>query len=391
MDGLPTNQANVMGVVLENTLRDFSRHSYAQSGAGGLLMENASAGATSSANIAALNTVLLPLLRRVLPGTIANEIVGVQPMTAPYGQITSLRVNYGKTTSGVTQGQEMFTPLHVSDIARAYSGNENEAAPGGAETAALEGVAGNPVTIETVKEDVRVKSRKMSARYTIESAQDSQALYGIDLESEIMAAIAQNMVLEIDQELLARLRGLPPVATAANTFDQSAITGTHTFVGDQFAALAILIAKEANDIATRTRMGVGNFCVLSPQALTILQSAKSSVFARTTEGEFEGPINIQQVGVLNGHIKVYCDIYANVNTPVLVGLKENDVKAGLYYCPYVPLMSTPVVLDPETFEPTVGFMSRYAIVELSNRATSLGNSADFYGTVGIAGNNLTFF
>lgn len=133
-------------------------------------------------------------------------------------------------------------------------------------------------------------------------------------------------------------------------------------------------------------MGVGNFGVISPTALTILQSAKASAFARTTEGDFEGPVNVKYVGTLNGQMKIYCDTFANETTPVLIGYKGNDVDAGVFYCPYIPLMSTDVVLDPNTFEPTVGFMTRYAIVNLDNRATSLGNSSDYYGLVGVASN-----
>ena len=390
-EGLSPHQANVMDVVLENTANEFARRQHMNQAGAMFLTENASAQATSTGNIAALNQVVLPILRRVLPGTIANEIIGVQPMKAPYGQIVSFRLNYGKTAAGATQGQEMFAPLHVSDIARAYSGNENNSAPGAGDTIAMEGVPGNPVTLELVKLDARVKTRRMSAKWTIESAQDANALYGIDIEAEAMAGIAQHITLEIDQEILTTLRAMPPTPTADNTFDQSAISGTHTFVGDQFAALAILIGKEANDIAHRTRMGVGNFAVVSPQALTVLQSAKASAFARTTEGEFEGPVNIQKVGKLNGYMDIYCDVYANVSSPVLVGYKGNEVKSGLYYCPYVPLMSVPVMYDPQTIEPQLAFMSRYAIVKMDNRGTSLGNSADFYGLVGIDSSNLTFF
>ena len=167
-------------------------------------------------------------------------------------------------------------------------------------------------------------------------------------------------------------------------------SGNATFVGDEFANLAILIGREANNIGARTRLGVGNFVVVSPDALTILQSAKTSAFARTTEGDFEGPVNVKLVGTLNGAMKVYCDTFAQTSTPVLVGYKGSEVDAGVYYCPYIPLMSTDVVMDPNTFEPTVSFMSRYAVVALTNKSTSLGNAADYYGLVGINAANLTF-
>jgi len=314
-------------------------------------------------------------------------------LSGPFGQIHSLRVKYANTAGSAMAGQEMFAPRHVNDLAVAYSGNEhlNSNSPGAAaNTAALEGMPGNAVSVEVVKEQVETKPRKMSARWTIEATQDASAQHGVDLESEIMAAIAQHMVVEIDQELLRTLRALPPAATAENTFDQTKISGNATFVGDEFAALSIMIGREANNIAARTRLNVGNFLVVSPDALTILQSAKTSAFARTTEGDFEGPVNIKLVGTLNGAMKVYCDTFAETSTPVLIGYKGSDVDAGVYYCPYIPLMSTDVVMDPNTFEPVVSFMSRYAIVTLTNKSTSLGNAADYYGLVGINSGNLSF-
>lgn len=389
-DGLKSQVASVMDTCLDNVLAESNKYLAGMRG-GSMLMENASQGATAAGNIAALNQVVLPLIRRVLPGVIANEIVGVQPLSGPFGQIQSLRVKYATTAGGASAGQEMFAPRHVNDVAAAYSGNENANNPGAAaNTAALEGLPGNAVSVEIVKEQVETKPRKMSARWTIEATQDASAQHGVDLESEIMAAIAQHMVLEIDQELLRTLRALPPAATAANTFDQTAVSGNATFVGDEFATLAILIGREANNIAARTRLGVGNFAVVSPDALTILQSAKTSAFARTTEGDFEGPVNVKFVGTLNGGVKVYCDTFAQSSTPVLVGYKGSEVDSGVYYCPYIPLMSTDIVMDPNTFEPTVSFMSRYAVVSLTNKATSLGNSADYYGLVGINSANLSF-
>jgi hypothetical protein len=93
------------------------------------------------------------------------------------------------------------------------------------------------------------------------------------------------------------------------------VTGTPTFVGDVHAALAIQVNRAANLIASRTRRGAGNWAVVSPTALTILQSATTSGFARTTEGVFEAPTNTKYVGTLNGTIKVYVNAYAADTDP----------------------------------------------------------------------------
>jgi len=376
LEGLQGNRRASMGVCLENTRRH--------------LAESATAGATSAGNIATLNRVILPVIRRVMPTVIANEIIGVQPMTGPVGQIHTLRVRYADgVASGdtVTAGEEALSPFK---IAAAYSGN-NSATPGADRTATLEGTPGKRMSIQILKTPVEAKSRKLSARWTFEAAQDAQAQQGIDIEAEIMAALAQEITAEIDQEILTSLRSL---ATLEETYDQSLVSGTATFVGDEHAALAIQINRVSNLIAQRTRRGSGNWAVVSNQALTILQSATTSAFARTTEGTFEAPTNTKFVGTLNGAMRIYVDAYLSDTVDanqVLVGYKgTSEADAAAFYCPYIPLMSSGVVLDPATFEPVVGFLTRYGYVELNNTASSLGNAADYLGRVAITSANVSF-
>ena len=321
-----------------------------------------------------------------MPTVIANEIVGVQPMTGPVGQIHTLRIRYADTSSGTTStvpGEEALSPFK---IAEAYSGDNSSTKAGS--TASLEGSAGKRLSIQILKQAVEAKSRKLSARWTFEAAQDAQAQQGIDVEAEIMAALAQEITAEIDQEVIQSLRSL---ATTQETYDQAAVSGTATFVGDEHAALAVMINRVANNIAARTRRGAGNYAVVSPTALTVLQSATTSAFARSTEGTFEAPTNTKFVGTLNASMRVYVDGYAADSTPVLVGYKgSSEADAPAFYCPYIPLMSSGVVLDPSTFEPVVGFLTRYGYVELTNTASSLGNAADYVGEVAITNGNLKF-
>jgi len=371
LEGLGGNKKSVMGATLENTRK--------------YLSETATAGTTSAGNVATLNRVILPVIRRVMPTVIANELVGVQPMTGPVGQIHTLRVRYSDTFNagalGATAGEEALSPFK---IAESYSGYTNGKADA---TAAKEGQPGNKLSIQILKQTVEAKTRKLSARWTFEAAQDAQSQHGIDVEAEIMAALAQEITAEIDQEVLASLRTLS--GTAVETYDQSAVSGTATFVGDEHAALAVQINRAANLIAQRTRRGAGNYAVVSPFALTVLQSATTSAFARTTEGTFEAPTNTKFVGTLNNAMKVYVDTYAGDGTAVLVGYKgTSESDAPAFYCPYIPLMSSGVVMDPDTFEPVVSFMTRYGYVELSNTASSLGNAGDYVGEVAMS--NISF-
>ena len=373
LEGLQGSRRTTMAVILENT----KKH----------LQENATSGATSSTNVATLNRVILPVIRRVMPTVIANELVGVQPMTGPVAQIHTLRVRYAETNNAtgtandVTAGDEALSPFKVGV---AYSGDGTAGL--GASTSTLEGNPGKKINVQILKQVVEAKTRKLSARWTFEAAQDAQSMHGLDVEAEIMAALAQEITVEIDQEILASLRSL---SGSTYSYNQATVSGTATFVGDEHAALAVTINRAANLIAQRTRRGAGNWAVVSPAALTVLQSATTSAFARSTEGTFEAPTNTKYVGTLNGAMRVYVDGYASDTQAVLVGYKgSSEADAAAFYCPYIPLMSSGVVLDPSTFEPVVGFMTRYGYVELSNTASSLGNAADYLEEVGVS--NLSF-
>ena len=380
LEGLNGSKRNSMGVILENTRK--------------YLKENATAGSTAAGNVATLNRVILPVIRRVMPTVIANELVGVQPMTGPVGQIHTLRVRYAQSltdtsaaATSVTAGEEALSPFK---IATAYStvpqGTSSATNYTGGATAVMEGTGGKQISVQILKQAVEARTRKLQARWTFESAQDAQAMHGIDVEAEIMAALAQEITAEIDQEILLSLRSL---AATEFTYNQATVSGTATFVGDEHAALAVLINRVANLIAQRTRRGAGNYAVVSSAALTVLQSATTSAFARTTEGTFEAPTNTKFVGTLNGAMRVFVDSYASDTTPVLVGYKgSSEADAPAFYCPYIPLMSSGVVLDPSTFEPVVSFMTRYGYIELTNTASSFGNAGDYVGEIAVS--NLSF-
>jgi len=202
LEGLKGTRRSTMGVILENTKKQ--------------LLAESSAGTTTAGNIATLNRVILPVIRRVMPTVIANELVGVQPMTGPVGQIHTLRVRYAQSLTdssaaqtSVTAGQEALSPFL---IAQAYSrtpyGTDTSSSYTANDTAALEGNGGKQISVQILRQAVEAKSRKLQARWTFEAAQDAQSQHGIDVEAEIMAALAQEITAEIDQEILLSLRTL---------------------------------------------------------------------------------------------------------------------------------------------------------------------------------------
>lgn len=360
--------------VLENSRRE-------------ILREHATTGATNAANVAIINKVMMPLIKRVMPTVMAHELVGVQPLTGPSGLITTMRIRYATTSpvdgKGIIAGQEAMSPFLVGAW---YSGNEDMENPGAADTAILEGTGGNDISIEFVKEDVKAGSRKLKARFTLESMQDAESQYGANVEQELTSALAQQIVLDIDQEILARLRSIAGLSVA--TYDQNKISGVATSVVDEHAALAVMINRYSNEIARKIRKASANWSVVSHTVLSVLQSATASQFVRTTEGAFEAPTNNKFVGTLNNTLKVYVNTYAT-DDDILIGYKGSDeIDAAAYYCPYIPVMSSGTILDPNTFEHVMALSTRYGFFSLTNPANSLGNAGDYLARIKVA--NLRF-
>ncbi len=433
LEGLDTRRAAIVSTVLDNQAK--------------YLSETAAADVTSVGNIASFQKLILPMIRRIIPGTIATEVVGVQPMTGPTGLVFSLRFVYktagttAETTAGdIAVNDEVFgntsaTPPYASKMRRFYAGGTSPAASGGLYDATfgvnqggaytpsgtfttantLDGTAGDVVDMESfpgralglqvLRQPVTAKTRKLQAKWSIESMQDLSSQHGLDLEAEITQALSAEIVHEIDNEIVTDLIRL---AGTTETFDMSGtFTGVPHYVGDRHAVLGVLINKTANQIAAKTRRGAGNFCIVSPQVVSVLQSAAKSVFAPAVQGSFEGPNNTRLVGVLNGTIKVYSFLFnasfgtvaAAASVPggatssseiAVIGYKGGggETDSGYFYCPYVPLMTSNTVVDPSTYNNQLMVMTRYGKVTFTSNTTSLANSADYYGKIVI--NNLTF-
>lgn len=397
LEGLSEGKKKILAPVLENQMQH--------------LQETAAAGTNTAGAIGNFQKIVIPMIRRIIPGTIATELVGVQPMSGPVGLVYSLRFLFSEsvnasplagtlgsgTSEDISAGQEVFG--NNSKTKRFYSTSDDAAASGGpaagtstgvaASTSDYEAFGGRAMTLEVLKQTVTAGSRKLQARWTPEAMQDLKASHGLDLEAEITAGLSAAVVSEIDNEIINDLIAL---AGTTESFDMSGtFTGVPNYVGDRHAVLGVLINKVANEIARKTRRGPANWIVVSPLVVSILQSAAKSVFAPAVGGTFEGPNNTRLVGTLNGMIKVYTYIYHDQGTePILLGFKggSGEMDSGYFYCPYIPLMSSGVVVDPNTFNPHVSLMTRYGKATFTSTSTSLGNSADYYGRISVA--NLSF-
>ncbi len=434
LTGLTESQKEIVAPLLENT-KDT------------MLNETAAVGSTTAGDIANFRKTLLPMVRRIIPGTIATELVGVQPMSGPVGLAYTLRYGYAEDMDhnparslfggyDINAGDEAFG--NTNPLRQFYSGTIGSAAPWGASglgqtdiaaatgqgtawgaaagrdvtaydtgtmdfgtqgTApvggsmfgggggSLEGSGGRKMALKVLSQAVEAGSRKLQAGWTIEAMQDLNSQHGLDLESEVTKALSAEIVQEIDSEIIQDLMGL---ARTVRTFDFNTTSGpayAPAWVGDRFSHLGVYINEITNEIARLTRRGAGNFAVVSPVIVSILQSAAKAVFAPAVEGSFKGPNNTQLVGTLNGTIKIYSYIWnqeqlggSNQNR-ILVGYKggNGETDAGYFYCPYIPLMSSGVVISPTSYQPSVSLMTRYAKLAFTDPDTSLANSGDYYG------------
>lgn len=392
---LPERKKGYMGQILEN------QKSAIQSN--GFLTETAAPGVSAAGAIGNFQKIIIPMIRRIIPGTIATELVAIQPMPGPVSLAYSLRFLFSENVDVPPVGAgaedivggttEVFA--NNSKTKRFYSGQNTVADDLGvfgvaAPTADFEAFGGKQLQLEVLKQTVTAGSRKLQAKWTIEAAQDLSAQHGLDLEAEITAALSAEITSEIDNEIINDLIAL---AGTVDTFDMAGggFTGVPNYVGDRHAVLGVLVNKVANEIARKTRRGAANWIVVSPLVVSVLQSAAKSVFAPAVAGSFEGPNNTKLVGTLNGSIKVYTYIYHDTGSePILLGYKggNGEMDAGYFYCPYIPLMASQVITDPATYNPQISLMTRYGKATFTNTATSLGNSADYYGRINVS--NISF-
>ena len=409
LEGLQGSKKTVMGTLLENQKQ--------------YLLETAGATANVAGDIGNFQKITIPMIRRILPGTISSDLVGVQPMSGPVGLVYSLRFAFGEaadaagTGNDISVGDEAFA--NNSKMKRFYSSanvgtagyppalTADTTAGVPANTADYEGFGGKSMRLSVLKQTLSAGSRKLQARWTMEAAQDLNSQHGLDLESELTAALSAQIAHEIDNEILTDLMTL---ASTTATFDFAAPTAgfAPNYLGDRYAHLGILVNKMANEIGAKTRRGPGNWLVGGHLITSMLQTASKSVFAPAVSGSFSDPTGNKLVGTLNGQMKVYSynwglnDDYnllsgttgssaANAQgEDILIGYKggSSELDSGYFYCPYIPLMSTGIVMDANTFMPAVSLMTRYGKATFTNANSSLGNSADYYARIRVT--NVSF-
>ena len=349
--------------------------------------------ASSSGNVQGWDPILISLIRRAMPNLIAYDICGVQPMSGPTGLIFAMKSHYQSQTGTealVNEADTDFagTGTHASsDVLEDTSSYTTGA---GMTTAAAEalGDATNNAFAEMAfsieKTSVTAKSRALKAEYTMELAQDLKAIHGLDAETELANILSSEILAEINREVVRTIynnakKGAATNVTDPGKFDLDTDSNGRWSV-EKFKGLMFQIERDANAIAQDTRRGKGNILICSADVASALTMA--GLLDNATG--LNNNLNVDDTGstfagVLNGRFKVYIDPYSNntnANKFYVVGYKgTSPYDAGLFYCPYVPLQMVRAVGE-QTFQPKIGFKTRYGIVV--NPFTSASDDSNAY-------------
>jgi hypothetical protein len=239
------------------------------------------------------------------------------------------------------------------------------------------------------------KTKKLKAVWTPEFAQDLNAYQALDAEAEVTNIMSEYISLEIDLEILDMLIEDAAAGTeywtvlnngvynaSANGFafpDSTSQTGFFNTQGQWFQTLGTKMQKLSNKIHQLTLRGGANFLVCSPTVATVIESIPG--FASNSDGsadKMEYAFGVQKAGQLNSRYTVYKNPYMTENT-ILMGFRGTQfLEAGAVFAPYIPLIMTPLIYDPETFTPRKGLLTRYAKKMLR---------PEFYGKIYVSGLN----
>ena len=220
-------------------------------------------------------------------------------------------------------------------------------------------------------EEIAAKTRKLKAVWSYEAQQDLRSQHNLDAEAELTAILAQEINLEIDREVLTDLRN-----NAGTVAAWDLATALGDTIKEKYEALYVKIVEVSNVIHRKTLRGGANFLVTSPEVSAIFETATAG-FAPAPSETFTSSLGVQYVGTVANRYRLYKDPLFPTNQ-ILMGYKgDSYMDSGYFYCPYVPLTQTPVVLDPESFCPRKGILTRYG-------KKLLREGAKFYARLSIA-------
>ena len=359
---------------------------------------------TQTGGLAGFDPVLISLIRRAMPNLVAYDICGVQPMSGPTGLIFAMKSHF----EGRSGAEALFNEpdndfsagfdasANAYDTANPVAGSNpgllNDATGGGttagnyargekpmaredAEALGESNKLFREMSFSIEKTSVTAQSRALKAEYTLELAQDLKAIHGLDAEQELANILSSEILAEINREVVRTVYTVAKSGAQNNVANQGVfdldVDSNGRWSVEKFKGLMFQVERDANAIAQQTRRGKGNFIITSADVASALAMSGTLDYSSgltgaggPSIGEVDDTGNLL-VGTMNGRIKVFVDPYsANVSNThyYVVGYKgTSPYDCGLFYCPYVPLQMLRSI-DPSTFQPKIGFKTRYGMV-----------------------------
>lgn len=309
-----------------------------------------------------------PLLAGTLTGTVYENGVAVATFTVDSsGNFTF--TNIGTPTNFPTAGT---VDLVTGALQLTWN---NAPGPNYAVVSYEYNMEANPdlpeINLTVENEEIVAKTRKLKAVWTFEAQQDLRSQHNLDAEAELTAVLAQEINLEIDREIINDLRNN---AGTVSVWDFNTAMGDT--IKERYESLYVKVVEISNVIHRKTLRGGANWIITSPEVAAIFETATAG-FAPAPSETFTSSLGVQYVGTINNRWRLYKDPLFPQGQ-LLMGFKGNSyMDSGYFYCPYVPLTSTPTVLDPEAFTPRRGLLTRYG-------KKLLREGAKFYARLNIA-------
>lgn len=323
------------------------------------------------------NKIAVPMVRRTFPELLAHDLVGVQPLTGPVGLAFALRF---KTGGPDTYDSTTNVELGYNTIDSSYSGSYITSAGEALGSAAGSGVGNdiglgigagthmNEVNMTVEKVQVEAKTRKLRSRWSLEVAQDLRAMHGLNLEEEMMDILSYEITQEIDRELIAKIDAVCVAGGASynTTWSYTAASATGVPGGrwemERYRELYHYLIRRSNQIAIQTRRGSANWVIGNVNAVAIMETLAAFTIAPVPGNVVTAGIGISRLGSLDGRISVYRDTFQASDQFILGYKGPSEYDTGVIYLPYIQLLASRAVFE-NSFQPTMGLMSRYAIHE----------------------------
>lgn len=350
--------------------------------------------ATNTTAVANYDPVLIKMLRRALPNLISYDVGGVQPMGMPTGLVFFQKARYTSPTgtealkdeantafggdSTKTQGENTPTALLAgSDYAEGMTTAKAEALGDGT-------TAWGEMSFSIEKVSVEAKSRALRADYTVEMAQDLKNVHGLEAQAILADILSNEILVETNRHVLREIyynakTGMAGT-TNAGTWNVADDSQGRWFQEDA-VSLIYSLGKDANAINYDIRFGRGNFLIVSCNLADVLAAAEKLDTSSVNIGDIDGAGNTF-VGTL-GRYKVYIDPYIDdaKESFAVVGYKgANELEAGIFYCPYIPLEMYEAV-DSARMQPAIAFKSRYGVIMNPYSGTAKSTSGWFRKSV----------